>query len=82
MQIKKFKGSINLLKRNNNIVNLYDLYNESDNFDEKKSFDGDYLAHCFRFENNNEYEPTKSKYFLIFRSKSIIIIFSLNLFLK
>lgn len=64
MQHKKFKGSINLLKRNFNIVNFYDLYNESEEFDGEKGFDAGYLAHCFRREINADYEPTKSKSYI------------------
>ena len=69
MQHKKFKGSINLLKRNFNIVNFYDLYNETEEFDGEKGFDAGYLAHCFRREMIADYEPTKSKSHILLRER-------------
>jgi hypothetical protein len=61
-QKKRFTGVLGSIKRNFNLVHLFDIYQESDEFDEEQTFHSEYLAHSYQESWSEDYKLSKGKY--------------------
>ena len=60
-QKKRFTGVLGSIKRNYNLVHLFDVYQENDELDQAKGFDAGYLAHCYQEALSEDYKFSKGK---------------------
>jgi hypothetical protein len=58
-QKKRFTGVLGSIKRNYNLVHLFDVYQENDDFDAEQSLDSAYLAHSYQESWSEDYKFSK-----------------------
>ena len=66
-QKKRFSGLLGSIKRNYNLVHLFDVFLENDEFDTNVNFDSNFLAHCYQEAWDESYKSSKRNLFKILK---------------